>query len=394
MDTNHLINLFAKKSNRTFVEKNEKADVTKLLFKYSKDPDKRNLIEQIGIRQKLKKKLPEWYSQNGVIFPSGVSPEQSSSEVTAKIKAELFTGNKLIDITGGMGVDCFYMSSVFNSTTYVERAADLCRLSEYNFNILGAHTIRVENRDGIEALQNSDADFVYVDPARRGDNNQKLVSLTQCKPNVVEHVDLLCKGNRSCLIKASPMLDITRAIKDLKYVQRVFVISHKNECKELLIELNKKPVSEIKILTFNKLTNGAQDRFAFTFSEKAEISIADSIEAYLYEPNASVLKANGGDCLAREFDLCKLHPQTNLYTSQSLNTHFSGRVFKVINVLSPFDKSLRKRRFNVISRNFPDKADRIQQRLNLKSADKDYLIACKTSFNNLIFIEANQVDPF
>jgi 16S rRNA G966 N2-methylase RsmD len=389
-----LIQLCSTADSKQFIQDHRNFNVDKLFFKYSNSANKRLLIEQIALRKKLNKKLPEWTNHNGVIFSIGVSTEQASSEATAKLKSSLLNGRSLMDITGGMGVDSYYLSKGFNQVQYVEQQEVLASLTKHNLSVLGANNITTFNGDGLSLLKESDVDYVYVDPARRDPNNNKLVSFEQCEPNVIKNLDILCKDNRHCIIKASPMLDISLALKELKHAIEVWIISYRNECKELVFVLNKGTSSPFRTRCFNIHTNDVISEFSFDANNSHSVSLANQFQNYLYEPNASVMKAHAGDALAAQHGLQKLHSQTNLYTKDEISPNYPGKVFKVINVFSPYPKSLKKRKLNVISRNFPDKANRIEQRLRLKPSDKDYLIACKTSFNQFVFIEAQQLDSF
>ena len=372
--------------HKSFITTHLQDDPFQLALKYGSDPLKKLLIAQIQARQKIRKKLPEWYENHELVFPSTLSLEQASSQATAQLKARLISGNILLDITCGLGVDCFYLSSSFEKTTYVERDADIYNATHHNFSKLGA-PIQTIHADGLEILQSSNADVVYVDPYRRDEAKNKVVALSECLPDVTGILDLLTKSERTALIKASPMLDLNLAVEQLQFVKEIWVISHRNDCKEVVFLLNRK-AENITVKTFD-LYPESENLFQFQWEDRSKFKPATGdVEAYIYEPNASVLKSGGQDILASELNLAKLHPNSNFFTSAHYQSSYPGKVFKVLKQLKPFDKSLKKGRYNVISRNFPDKANEIEKKLKLKSSDQDYLIATRLPDGSLTFIMA------
>lgn len=375
---------------QNFLLENLEKDVNKLYLNFGSNENTRAIIDQIFIRQKLRKKNPLWYANSKLIFTKNISHEQSSSEATASLKSKLISGVKLIDLTGGMGVDTYFLSKSFDSCIYTEKQSELAKYTEHNFKILGADNIEVINADSLDKIIDQKSDWVYIDPARRDSHNSKLVSLRDCEPNVLEIKEKLTSKGRNTLIKASPMLDIPLAIKELENVFEVWVISHRNETKEIVFHLKEGNHNPL-LRTFNILVNGGLENFDFYMNEADKPSIASTYGNYLYEPNSSLQKARGGDSFAAKHGLKKLDSNTNLYFSESLVEKFPGKIFKVNQVLKPYDKSLKKGRFNVVSRNFPDKADHIQKKLGIKSSKAEYLIACKTSFTQYVFIQASQI---
>tara|TARA_R110002096_G_scaffold132768_3_gene283293 strand:- start:63469 stop:64656 length:1188 start_codon:yes stop_codon:yes gene_type:complete len=386
----NLLNILNSDEAQNFLNNHQNSEINKLYLKYSSDAEKKVIIDQIYVRQKIRKKLREWFNNSRLIFPKHLSHEQSSSEETARLKSSLIKGNHILDITGGMGVDLYYFSKVFKSCTYIERQKELSEICRHNFSELGASNIEVINGDGLSYVSKINSDYINIDPARRDLSNSKLVSLADCEPNVLKIKDDLIANGRRALIKTSPMLDIHSAISDLEYVSEVWLISLKNETKELLFLL-KEGENKIKLRTFNILANKELEVFDFYWNEKGKIRTATKAGKYLYEPNSSMQKAKGGDIFAEKHDLQKLDSNTNLYFSDQIIDKFPGKIFEVIKILKPYDKGLKNSRFNIISRNFPDKADLIQKKLRIKPAENDYLIACRSSFNNLIFIQARLI---
>lgn len=389
--TSSTIPIILSDDGQKFLEENLNKDVNQLHLKYANNDDLKVLIDQIFIRQKIRKKVPEWYSNLRLVFTKNISHEQASSEATARLKSKLVSGQKMIDLTGGMGVDIYYFSKSFGTCTYYERQKELAAYSKHNFKELVADNIEVYCSDSLVDFQGQLSDYIYVDPARRNDDNSKLVSLSDCEPNVLKIKKKLIQGGRIALIKTSPMLDINLGIKELGNVFELWVISHRNETKELIFCLKEgehKPL----IRTFNILPKDKIETFDFHFDQGHDAILAKENGTYLYEPNSSLQKARGGDAFAKKFNLKKLDINTNLYFSDQLIENYPGKVFKVQKVLKPYDKSLKKGRFNIISRNFPDKADIIQKKMSIKSSKLEYLIACKSSFTNYIFIQASHIN--
>ncbi len=370
--------------NRDFIKSHSSDDPFKLLLKYAKQPEKKVLVEQIQARQKIRKKLPDWLENPNIIFPNGLSLEQASSQATAELKASLVNGYELLDITGGLGVDCFYLSESFTKSTYVEQNAELAEVAQHNFEISNTN-IKIIIGDGIKTLEGSEADFIYVDPYRRDDAKSKVVALSDCLPDVTQLLDLLVSNGRKSLIKASPMLDISLALEQLKFVSEVWIISHRNDCKEVLFLMDAQTKS-VRVKTFDIYPERIYT-FEFLLDELTEAKATiDNPENYLYEPNASILKSGGQDILSKKLKVKKLHPNSNFYTSTEVVTDFPGKTFMIKQLFKPFDKSLTKGRFNVISRNFPEKANEIEQKLKLKPSYKDYLIATRLMDGSYTFI--------
>lgn len=370
-------------NNSEFIKKHLTDDVVKLLFRHSADSELKLLIGQIAARQKIRKKLPEWYLNFDLVFLSGLSLEQSSSEETARLKSKLISGNHLLDITGGMGIDTCYLSRSFDQTTYVEMQPELYEVSRHNLQTLHPQ-IQTQLGDGIAYLEKSAADVVYADPYRRDSKNRKMVSLSDCTPDVTTILPLLTQSGRTAVIKLSPMLDISIALKELTLVVEIWIISVRNDCKELLFVLNERAKDPITIKTFNLTKEGIQE-FIFKREHHKLPSLSEP-RKYLYEPNSSILKSAGQDKLAEVFELSKLHPQSHIFTSDTYHPQFPGRKFQTTEILPPFDKKLKKARLNVISRNFHQKADEIEKKLKLLSSENEFLIATKTLNEKAIFI--------
>ncbi len=337
------------------------------------------IVQQITARKKAKMKLPEWLAQDRVIFPPTISMEQCSSEITAKFKAKIFHGHSLIDLTGGAGVDTYYLSKGFDQVTYLERNNDLVQLAEYNFDVLGAKHIRCLNIDSLDYIQNLNQlpTHLYIDPARRDQHNMKVHSFKDCEPDVIQLMELLGGSNVRLLIKASPMLDISMGLTQISNVKAVYVVSVKNECKEILFLVDPTYVGETELKTFNWLSTEWQE-YSATFESLGGVKEpTGTIGRYLYEPNASLLKSGIYKLLGKSHGVTKLNPNTHLYTSESLIEDFPGRKFEVTWAGPASKKELSSQlvgsKVSVVSRNYPLTVDQIRKKYNLKDGEDYYL---------------------
>ncbi len=352
------------------------------------------IAEQIAARQKARHKLPEWEQKPQIVFPSGISIEQSSSEITAKYKSTLVRGKKLIDLTGGMGVDTFYLASSFTETHYVEKNTELAETTRHNFNILGKPDIQVHTGTADDFLEKWEqkADVVYIDPDRRPGSSQKTFSLADASPNVLEMKARLLQKANSVLIKTSPLLDIDLAVKALEYVQKVYVVAVDNDCKEVLYLLQNKREENPEIIAINLSLKGkAAQEFSFTRSqEKEAVSHFSEPFKYIYEPNAAIRKAGAFKTAALKFSLQKLHPNSHLYTADEVVGDFPGRAF-VVKHICPYNKKRLKEcmpegKANIATRNFPDSVQRIRKKMSIKEGGSTYVFATILSDNRPVLL--------
>ena len=422
---------------KDFISKHLKDDVNKLaLSKFPEDIDKQFVIRQIQARQVLSKKLPSWAENDELIFPKKLSLEQCSSELTAKYKTSLsaklhemtrkgFSEDScdladekeisadscdlvdkkriLVDLTGGMGVDTAFLSDNFDKTYYVEMQEELCEIAKHNFKILNKN-IEVVNDNAEHFLTICDeVDCIYLDPARRDEYGRKMVSLHDCSPDVVELHDILLKKAKKVLVKVSPMLDIEMIKKELTDITEIHVVAVRNECKEILLEIQKLKNSKTQNLRI--LATDLRENWNFSFTEEeerdAQWTLADNVGKYLYEPGAACMKAGCFKLLSQRFNIDKLHRNSHLYTSDELVADFPGRIFEVVCAV-PFDKKVKKEislicqqttdngqqtleessklkaqnsRFtaSVAVRNFPLSADELRKNLGLQDGNDFYI---------------------
>ncbi|MGE0929643.1 THUMP-like domain-containing protein [Peijinzhouia sedimentorum] len=379
-----MIDLLQKSDVKDFIKNNESENPAQLMLNASVGQDfpLKEAVAQIAARQKAKQKLPEWYLTEEIIFPPSISMEQCSSELTALFKAQLFSGKTLVDLTGGTGVDSFYFSKHFEKVQFIERQGHLCDLAKHNFQVLGADNIEVHSNDGLDFLADnqSDIDLIYLDPARRDDKKNKVFRLMDCQPDITLIQNALFKKCKQILLKAAPMLDVNAATMKLNGVKKIWVVAVENECKELLILMEKGWLKEPIIEAVNIKSPAETNYFTFTKSEEAASAIGLSMpNKYLYEPNAAILKAGGFRSIAIRYDLKKLHPNSHLYTSDSFIDGFPGRSFEVTATEHPYSRKLMELlpegKANITARNFPETVAAIRRRTKIKDGGEIYIFA-------------------
>ena len=387
-----------------FIEENARADVRSLALQAKKYPkvDMAMAVVQIAGRQIAEAKVPTWYRTEGLLYPKHLSMEQCSSEATAIYKAGLVEGETFADLTGGFGIDCSFLSRKFKKADYVERQAELCELAKHNFPLLGLN-IDVHNEDGVEYLKRMQpVDCLFLDPARRDGHGGKTVAISDCEPDVSALEELLVEKARKVVVKLSPMLDLSLALKDLKHVCEVHIVSTDNECKELLLILQKETASsEVSIHCINSLgaLNGYRIYQEYTFTQEQERTsdcpLTSEVEAYLYEPNASIMKAGAYRSLTQAYPVKKLHPSSHLYVSPHFIEDFPGRKFQV-EAVSGFGKKELKtflqgmEKANLTIRNFPSSVAELRKRLKLKEGGDDYLFATTLADESKVIIKCKK----
>ena len=388
----------------SFIEENARADVRSLALQAKKYPqvDMAMAVVQIAGRQIAEAKVPSWYRTEGLLYPKHLSMEQCSSEATAIYKAGLVEGETFADLTGGFGIDCSFLSRKFKKADYVERQAELCELAKHNFPLLGLN-IDVHNEDGVEYLKRMEpVDCLFLDPARRDGHGGKTVAISDCEPDVSALEELLVEKASKVMVKLSPMLDLSLALKDLKHVCEVHIVSTDNECKELLLILQKETAStEVSIHCINSLgaLNGYRiyQEYAFTQEQErtSDCPLTHEVEAYLYEPNASIMKAGAYRSLTQAYPVKKLHPSSHLYVSPHFIEDFPGRKFQV-EAVSGFGKKELKtflqgmEKANLTIRNFPSSVAELRKRLKLKEGGDDYLFATTLADESKVIIKCKK----
>ena len=376
-----------------FIREHAEANVRQLALQGTKNPevDMPFALDQIAGRQKAKTKLPSWAAIDGIIYPSHLSMEQCSSEQTARYKASIVgKGPLMVDLTAGFGVDMAFVSPNFQRAIHVERQAPLCAISLENFKLLGLDHINVVCADGVEYLHQLDhADLIYLDPARRDNHGGRTYGFADCTPNVLELRDELLQKADRVMLKLSPMLDWRKAVENLGNVSEVHIVSVDNECKELLLVISEKLIvnSDIKVVCVNLLSNGSKEAFEFPYrkspiSDTSPMTIHYSLFTihFLFEPNASIMKAGCFALLEQRFKVAQLEKNSHLFVSDKDIVDFPGRRFIIEKTTSLNKRELKSALTgiecaNITVRNFPMSVAELRKRLKLKEGGDLYLFA-------------------
>lgn len=345
------------------------------------------VVDQIVGRRKAKEKLPTWYQNEDVLYPPSINLEQSSSERTARFKAKMLTSEfasvafkkfSALDLSGGFGVDSFFISQKIEELNVAEPDENLLEIAKHNHIQLGNSNIQYFNATAAEFLKSSSRhfDFIYIDPSRRSKENKKVISLSQCEPNIIELQDLIWKITTRLIIKTSPLLDIQQGMKELHHVKKVIVLSIENECKELLFVCEKGLENEPTIDAVNLENKEITVSFRMSEERMANVEFSNPLK-FLYEPNASLLKGGAFKTVGKIFEALKIHPNTHLYTSDTLILNFPGRIFEIENYVtgqSSLQQIFPLEKANVITRNYPLTAEELKKKLGLKDGGEKYLI--------------------
>ena len=379
-----------------FITDNLHEDVSKLLFKGSpfETVSIQELVIQIVSKKKCEKKLQNWYQTENIYYPPKVHIEQTSSEITAAYKSSLVSGHSIIDITGGFGVDCYYFSKKFKKVTHCELDTNLSTIVKNNYQQLKIDNINSVSGDGIDFLKNYESkfDWIYIDPSRRDAINQKVFLLKDCLPNVPENLELLFSKSNQILIKNSPILDISKTIKELRFVKEIHIIAIHNEVKELLFILEKDYEKTIQIKTINHTKKNTQ-LFDFQYLRSNSSNYTEP-KKYIYEPNSAILKSGGFHEVSAQLNLEKLHQHSHLYTSEK-HVEFPGRTFLVKDTCSYNKKEIKKilkdNKANITTRNFPETVAQIRKKTKIKDGGSNYLFFTTVNNNKHIVLICSQV---
>ena len=399
-------------ATRVFVKEHLYDDVRRLaLAKPPAGVDMLMALTQIEGFQAALHKLPAWAATEGMLWPCKLALEQCSSEATARYKHDVAerllhgqsheqqVASVMADITGGLGVDFAALAPLFTRATYIEQQAGLCELARNNFACIGLDNVEIVCDNGMEWLAACPAPLtlLYIDPARRNDAGRKVTMIEDCRPDVAGMQHTLHRLTRFCLIKLSPMLDITAAVRAMTGVTEVHIVEYQGECKELLlvIDYGRNEGAEPQIHCTD-LTAG--QTFSFTRTEEVQTAamLATSIETYLYEPGAALLKAGAFNLISIRYGLRKLARMTHLYTGNHLVDNFQGRVWQVVDSCG-FAKHELKRmldgtgRAELSVRGFPMSVTQLRRQLRLKDGGSTHLIATTLGNGKKVLISVKAI---
>ena len=391
-----------------FIKKHADEDVRKVALLGVKDPkvDLQMALQQIAGRQTARKKLSLWAAIEGIIYPPHLNMEQCSSEQTARYKASVAgQGDSMVDLTGGFGIDFYWMSQGFHSRCYVEQDAQLCAISSENFRCLG-HACSVCCSDTATYLSEMPhVSLAYLDPARRNEHGGRTYGIADCSPNVLELLPMLMEKADQVILKLSPMLDWRKAVADIyaqftmcnlpcSVVSKVHIVSIDNECKELVIQLinekeevinenkeTRKENKDVRVVCVN-IQKGQEQVFEFHHTQQClPISHSSSlIPHFLYEPNASIMKAGCFAEIEHRYPVRQLAANSHLFLAADEIGDFPGRRFQIL-AISPMNKKelsenlVSLERANIAVRNFPMSAEQLRKKLKLKDGGDTYIFA-------------------
>ena len=382
---------------QAFINANIGKNISKLALQKNPFPDVDwiGILSQIEAKTKAKDKLPNWFLTKNIIYPTKISIEQTSSEKTASYKASIVSGDSLIDLTGGFGVDDYYFSKKIKNVAHCEINLELSAVVKHNLEQLNVSNIVCYAGDSLDTLNslNTRWDWIYIDPSRRNDAKGKVFLLKDCLPNVPENLDFYFNNSDAILIKTAPLLDISAGLSELQHVKAIHIIAVENEVKELLWELHASFFGNTTIKTIN-LTKDKTDTFDFILNEDSKFPNFSLPQKYLYEPNSAIMKSGGFDEVGSFYNLNKLHKHSHLYTSADLIS-FPGRIFQIQNSF-PYNKTemksfLENTQANITTRNFPDSVESIRKKWKIKDGGNLYCFFTTDENNDKIVLICTKI---
>lgn len=366
-----------------FIEDNKGKDVDGLRLKYStkgdSDFDLDLCLDQIEARNRFERKLPSFFKIRGVVFPPRMNLEQSSSEQTALYKQGLIKkGETLVDLTSGFGADSFFLAQKASRVVCVERDGTLSRLCAFNFRLAGLKNCEFVNGSCEQYLQEMDrVDVIYIDPSRRDEHKNRLLSLSSFSPDVLKLMPHLTDRASRVIVKLSPMTDLKLLRQEVEYLTDIHIVSLRNECKEVLAVISKvedKPLMYHCVNILEQKTDCTDFFFEKAVANLDSVKFSSEMKKFFFEPNSSFLKAGIFTPLCMKYNVEKLHPNTHLFTSDERIGDFEGRGFELLEQRNAGIKALRDiERANITVRNFPWTVETIRKRTKIKEGGDLYL---------------------
>ena len=372
---------------QNYINQNLNSDLTKLLLKKSpfSDVTMQEIVQQIKGRKTAEKKFP-FLTKEGIVFPPNLNLEQASSQSTAEYKSQTLSGKSFLDLTCGFGIDAYFLSKNFDEVTLIEQNSELISIVENNWKTLGRKANFI-NENLEKFLENSQQKFdvIYLDPARRDQQNKKKFLLEDLSPNLLEIQEKLHSITDKIIVKLSPLIDISYLISELKNITEIQIIAVRNEVKELVLIIENNQLTDNQQPTTIKCINleSNDPEFSFNFNdEKSAKSEFSESSNFLYIPNNSILKAGAFNIISEKFGLNKLHPNTHFYTSEHKIVDFPGRVLEIEKIDA---KDLKKEeKYNLVSKNYPLKPEEIKKKYKLNDGGNHYLIFTQSIYGKEI----------
>ena len=374
-----------------YITQNLYSDLSKLRFRKSpfNNISSLELVQQIQGKKIAQKKLPFLYNNNRIIYPPHLNLEQASSQSTALYKKKIIKGKNGIDLTGGTGIDCYFISENATNFFYVEPNYELLEIVKHNFFSLKKRDIHFINKTAEEFIsENTQSfDFIYLDPSRRDVNKNKKIKIMDLSPNILDLQNQLFKFTSKIFIKLSPLLDLQKVIDQLP-ISNIYIVSVKNETKELVLELRSEKLEYLNnpyIHCVNLETKQPDFHFNWQDEKLSDTPSYSLPKSYLYQPNSSLLKSGAFKLIGNKFKLEKLHSNTHIYTSEKKIEDFPGRILSIIDKnFNP--KKTNNKKFNIISKNYPIKPEEIKKKYNLIEGGDNYLIFTRSLEGNVCIL--------
>ena len=383
MESSEKIHFLTSSPAKQFIQENTGLSPSEIFLRHRSKYDFKELqllVDQIQGKSKAKSKLPSWFSEDKVLYPPVVSLEQCSSEATAFYKSQLVTGDHLVDLTGGLGIDCLALSHGFDQSVYVEQDDWLSSLFDHNASVFGK-VVNVFKENALDFVrkeipQQLEKFTFYIDPSRRPNSNSRKFLLEDCEPNVIPLIPRLLNRGAEVLLKTSPMLDIKATLASLGDAHRVFVVALKNDVKEVLYHFKQTERNPPKICTIDL---ARKEKFDFDYNLESKLTAnLGSLQSHLLEPNNAVLKAGAFKSIADRFGVSKVDINSHFYTSDQIPSGFPGRIFTNLELVS--EKTLRRmqmKKINMISRNHPLSVPQLKKKFKLEEGGNSFLIGTR-----------------
>ncbi|KFF26017.1 class I SAM-dependent methyltransferase [Chryseobacterium vrystaatense] len=371
------------KEIQDYINVNLNTDLHMLLLKKSPFPEvsMQEIVQQIKGKQTAHKKFPFLLTE-GIVFPPQLNLEQTSSEKTAEYKSQILKGKKLIDLTSGFGIDAYYLSLNFEEVILVEQNQELLNIVEHNWGILERKATFInQNLEDFLQTNQEHFDVVYLDPARRDQNKNKVFLLEDLSPDILQIREKLLAIADQVVIKLSPLIDLKYLISVVPGIFRIEILAVRNDVKEVVIFLSNEPKERIMVNCINLESGESAFNFAFGEEENSQALYSEP-EKFIYIPNNAILKAGVFNLISQRFGLKKLHPNTHIYTSDQKSDDFPGRILEMEAVDSKQIK--KKAQFNIISKNYPLKPEDIKKKYSLKDGGEAYLIFTQSKQGKII----------
>jgi len=352
-----------------------------------------DIADQIKGRKKYQKKLPGILEHRGFLFPSSKAGEQSSSELTAKYKSSLHRGKRAVDLTGGLGVDAYYLSKVFETVDIVEPDLRLCEFAQHNFQVLGADNVEVINCDAETYLEqcNLDLDLIYLDPDRRNASG-RVFTISDCSPDAGMLLPHIERCTKNWMVKLSPMIDISLALNTLPGATYTGLISVDNDLKEVIVG----SFADQSKMLFDCVDFIKERIFTCEFDHSGTQELFADPMVFLYEPSVSIMKLGRYGALEKKFQVKKLASNSNLYTADNLANDFPGRAYKIIDHVAPQRRKvaeyLKGQRVRIVSRNFPMTAEEIIKKWKILQGNDLAVFFTKLQNGNYVALIAEEIE--